>query len=777
MRLHFSKQEWDLAGGGNSTWKGTKTLRKYPIDLIESCLRSNCDFLQTLAADTKNLKYMSTYIWWLGYYQRIDLDLDYVLERAHTSASRYPIAGTPNFQIFSEIVQGNYHKLFHSMDIEPAEKASRIEIWNNLIVKFWIAGYGVLPGLAANTIDNSSIKKAFDRANRWVGKEKSVRLLAKLLEYESSSPVNKPEVDKRFPKIRTFYDREQDMWKTLLEEYPNDPAVQLLHSYVFSELAERFQKQVYRKYADIQGTERVEVLRQLKPVTWFTYSGVYRSIAPFLIGHPLSELFEEAVFHEKLAEIIRNIGHPDEVRIHIRSWLHWLNKTQGIALSPDILVPEPRKRRRDKEHGKILDISAAAVFINHLLNFTVRISRSRIKDFRIRRIVLIMLATGARLSSVLCLKRNCIMYDKLFHMPYIHFHSTKTEVEYEVSCDDDLVRWVEELKEVAPKNKLCFSNETSQLAGDGLTTFRLVANATDDGPLTKSDVQNWLIQFQKKIWPNGSHPNGDYFEPHDMRRLMAEFLKIQGCPDEMIQYRLGQVCLNSTLTYTATGDPKITEDWFALSQVDIYSLSDSQQAGDISLEDVMECSLDLKVKRDDAQRLLELVESAFKNTQSAVITSGDPILEPAPRATGHAHLLNGCCAPETYNCRAGDIHCFACPNHSHDKKKIETYKAIIFREMINCLHHSRLLKQEKDTFVQEMIFDKVDGPEGLKTIVGRAFDLTFIERFEMPLSEAKKLEKELWKQANSWYKTKIKTMDEPMLNQDDAVSYLQEMGV
>lgn len=778
---HFTKEEWFLSGGGKITWFGAQPLLSIPISILENLIANEEGFLRKLAKDEKQCFYFHTYICRLAFFERIELPLEYVLKNTHTSTNKFPISDAPNFQAFTLLVDKHYSKLFNALNTNESEKKLLTDRWTLIILKLWLGGYGILPGYGRRVIDNEVIETIFKLSFSWKGKEKPVRLLAKLLEHERESPINKPKVDKRYASTKDFFELEKDSWDNLLERYGENGILLSLSKYVFSELKGRTEGHLIREYTD-QSTKNAEIdtLSPLSPSSWRTSSkNLQKYFLVYCSDYSIADILTEEIFHNQLALIRENESRRCIPPIH--HWLDWLIKVEGHNANLKKLVPKNRKRRRNVVHGKILNPVAVTTLIDHLVNQPANFtSENRTRDYRCRRICLLMLSTGARLSQSLCLKYDCIQPDK-FGNKHIVFHKVKGDKPYTVWCDDELLAWIEELKKFAPKKTLYYPEASDKLIGDNLDVMRLFANDTDDGPLTKAVVQTWLKDLQKKIWSNNEHPNGRYFSPHDLRRMQATYLKICGFSEEAIQVKLGQSDINSQIPYTATGDPRNADDYAKILEDDIYGVersvlsNDSDQ--DTEINKLYAYSTELSSSANITEHWLEILTKAVEMTKDDTITSGNDVFAPTLTATGNPLFISHCGSPGHYNCGSSPIYCLSCNKHKADEKNEADYKALLLRQMVSCLHHEYLANRHMLTGYREAVYEKVDGDDGLKKTIEKAAENVFINGLNFSTPDAKKIYFDLWKLAKHWYKTHSKELVEPILNHEEAISMIKTKEV
>lgn len=769
---HFERDEWLDSGGGIGIWKESKPLRDIPIKELEKNIEGNENYLGSIAKNKNQAYCFSTYICRLAFFQRISLPLECTLKKMHPSLNKYPLETTPNFQAFDELINIHHSTIFDKFEENKERKNKNVTLMAGILLKLWIAGYGILPGFGRYTIDNKVIETVFAYSKTWVGKERPVRMLAKLLNQVSESPVNKPNTDKRYSNIINIYDLEKRNWNILLKKYPNNEVLISLYTFAFGELWNRTQGQLIRSFHDpVNYFLKNEALSPLKPVSWYKHS---KSLAKYFTSYgfecTISEILTENVFHLHLSTMRQNMS-ASYITPFVQ-WIDWLIKMNCLDVNIDKLIPNNRKRRRNITHGKILNPENVSELINHLIDIPVNfLDEGSIRDYRCRRLCLILLSSGARLTQALCLKYDCVQPDKFGNNQLI-FHKVKANKPYSILCDDELLSWIEDLKKFAPEKPLFLSDSDSRLVGDNLEARRIFANDTNDGPLTVSAVQNWLKKFQKKIWGNNDQRKDNFFSPHDLRRMQATYLAICGFPKEAIQLKLGHTNINSQIPYTATGNPLITAGFASILEDDIYNLDQSSENEDIKVSkepDKNSLIYSISNAENDWRHVLS---SIIDMTRDLSITSGNDLFAPTLCTTGNPLFLANCGSPGHYNCGSSPIYCLSCIEHRADAKKMIDYKALILREMINCLHHEYLYKRHKATGYRDAYYEKVDGENGLKSNIKKATENLFINSFNFSSNEEKSISSTLWKLAKIWYRNYSKDERRTMLSQKEAISIL-----
>lgn len=502
---------------------------------------------------------------------------------------------------------------------------------------------------------------------------------------------------------------------------------------------------------------------------------IMRRFVPFLAKYDLHELIHQLKLPIVLKEIKERYVSKGTFRILrsvVRRWLDWYIKKIGLKSNLLYLLVPPSMTRNRRPHGKLLNFSAAATLISVLLNPSYDyIKDNNLLEFRCRRICLIMLSTGARISSTLCLKRDALRRDKHGKV-WLHFHHVKNGDPFDTYVDNELQKWVEELQQVAPKKKLFIPKDlnTVVLSGDGLEEFRLFANEPDCSFLTTKAVSTWLHKLQKRLW--GEHnPNGESFTPHDLRRLQATYLIMAGFNEEVVKAKLAQRDINSQIPYTATADPRDIRDYGdLLNNEDIYAdLSSEPGQNGVPLDLVTQQLKSLNPSSNVIDNLIRQIDRLYQEFQQHQLGAGNGVFSIlTPVASGNPLMTHNCLAPARYHCENSPRNCLGCGYYHPDEESLGAHKALVLREMARILYFEAMEKREKQTGMRIMIIENI---RKSKREIAAIFPETFGRGFSLSAPEQKQLEEQLWKFAKQWY-TRYKTDKELIFTQAEALNIL-----
>lgn len=701
------------------------------------------------------------YAFKLAFFQRIQLEIDEVFS-SPVNYKHYPIEQLDNFTKLDEL----FEKHFDIFDKTHAKnlrfRATFKKQVINIVFKLWLCGFGLLQGYTFKTISNREIKYLMQRKQK-----KLARFLATMLFEERLSYVT--HVPKTFERI-TIYETEKSKWDELLQESGNE-IVREFRSFVFGVLKEKANGGSLLEYYAKDGTRLRETISSITWGSFRVYSGALRRYTTFLVQEGYSSV-EQAISGGIIDTLSSNSFNAftnedqDNVRITLRTWLNYYSKVNGLNINVHRIVPFSFTNK-GRKYGKMVNFGSATLLASTLLDDqSDMFNENDIFDYRARRVCLIQMATGKRVSEILVLKRNCLKTDNEGNV-FIHFHKTKNNNPHYLRASKDVIEYVEQLKRMAPRYKLKFPSSVEKF-GDDEEDYRLVANIYDDGPLSVGSINRFLKKVQEKLWSNLC--SSRYYSTHDFRRMQAVYMKLKGKSNYEIQEQLGQLDITSLQAYLETVDPKIETHFEKIADQGIWShlieVSEGESVdGVIPLEQVLKQSQRLGMRpegRENAKLFLEEIITNVEQQKRRIPNNTGK--KPAP--TGFPMRAHDCLATEMMNCGHTELHCFGCSKYSPDSNRLGEHKAEILRYMVLLLHNDDLAKINK--LEREVISLR---SKDIKLLLNETFQNLF-NKYNVDTKESKKIEKELYAIAKSYYRKNKKT--KPTLTFNEALTLLKE---
>ena len=265
-----------------------------------------------------------------------------------------------------------------------------------------------------------------------------------------------------------------------------------------------------------------------------------------------------------------------------------------------------------------------------------------------------------RASAVCYLKRDCIKTDNN-GTPWLIFHKTKFSGENKVVATPDILKWIDELKAVAPEHKIAIP-EDKFMYGDSLTEYRLLANIFDDGPMTFPSINSFLYTLQAKIWGD-NHPNKKPFSSHDLRRFHAVFMKLNGRTDEDIRDQLGQQDIKSQVPYLQTKPVSHQRYFKQIQEKGVYNLEDNDSV--VSIDNLIHNVAQFNDDRYNGEKITKLLLDASNDVKDFVV----PEPQSSPLPSGFPLRVSSCTATMLTNCGHTELHCFKCPGIICDQRR------------------------------------------------------------------------------------------------------------
>ncbi|MED3554340.1 site-specific integrase [Cytobacillus praedii] len=739
----------------NTLERGILDKNQYTDDLFETEVNYYTNFKKLTRKEVG-------YAFRLAFYQRIQLELDTAFS-SPVNYEDYPIELLDNFSKLDEL----FEKHFDSFEIEranlPKYRASFKKKVVQTVFKFWLSGYGILQGYTEKTIGNCEIDYVFYR-NR--GSKKLGRFLATILINEPLSQVSLIPITNEKISIQ---ESEKAKWTKFLQTNNCEIAQQLFY-FTFDVLKSKAQGGFLLTYYDSEGLKRRESFPSIRWGTFREYSGSIMKFIQLLYKygyHSIEQAISGGIIDILSSESFQNLkdNDKDNIKTVLRFWLECYSKLNGLEININRIIPISISNKK-QSFGKILDFGSVYAFVSTLLDDqSDTFNENKLFDLRARRACLIQLATGKRISEVLLLKRECLKSDAEGNV-YIHFHKTKNGEPHSLPASKDVIHWVQQLKKMAATEKIHISSE-EYYWGDDETDYRLIPNIHNDGPMGISSINRFLRQIQEKIWSNINASR--YYTSHDLRRMNAVYMKINGKSKEDIQEQLGQINIDSQLPYLETKPPEIQRHFKNIANEGIWSHlvtvneTETDENG-IPLEQALKRSkkqqLSLENKENAKHFLEEIIKQVEKKKRNLPINS-----EKQPVSTGFPIRSHNCLATEIVNCGHTELHCFSCSRYMPDSNKLDEHKAEIFRYILLLAFNDDLAKKNK----LEHDIIKLRSND-IKENLNETFKQLF-QKFNLDIKQTKAIENELFSKAKTYYRKNKQV--KPTLSFGEALLFLR----
>lgn len=704
-----------------------------------------------------------TYSFNLAFFQRITLPLEVTLA-SPVNCNDYQLDIFPNFAKFEELFE-KYYSNFCVYVVENYElKANFKKKLNQIVFKLWLSGYGLLKGYSFRTINDEIIGYLFDRK---AGLKKTAKFLAFILINEKLSEVSFiPDTKAKITKEES----EDSKWDNLIKIHETEVASHF-KDYFFEVIKKRVDGSCLLEYENANGAMVRESLAQ---ITWGTFTA-YSYGLQYLVSL-LSNLGYDSVIDTFNAGIMDALSSEEyhelsqskrsNIRIIAKMWVEHYAKTNKIHVNLSRIFPQSISNN-ESQFGKVINFGTAHTLISTLQEpLSIAFDEDVLFDYRCRRICLLQLATGQRLGEYLVLKKNCVKTDTN-GTRWLHFQKTKNGREHFVKITDTELKWIEELKNVAPSVKISIPSAIYNFGDDELD-YRLVANIYNDGALSISSVNRFLLNVQKHLWTNIDEST--YFASHDLRRMHAVYMRISGNSKEDIQEKLNQIDIDSQLPYLQTLTPEVMDNFSEISSQGLWShLTTSDEVNgegvSIELEPIIKHSKRLESSQTDKDKTKDFIETMIQKTTQTTArfpNNSNKKLSPA----SYPFSANQCIANELMDCGHTELHCFSCDEYLPESDKLEEHKAETFRYVLLLAHNDELAKKNK----LEGDLLKARSNE-IQELLDKTFS-TLFTKFNIDAGNAKKIEKEIYLTAKKYLYKYKKT--KPTLTFKEVLSYLKE---
>ncbi|MCY9661967.1 tyrosine-type recombinase/integrase [Paenibacillus chondroitinus] len=753
---HFTRIEWDLIC--SNSWSRIEYLTKIPLEKF-----SNLAFYTSLKGPEKR------YVNYLLLYQRVVLSLDDALSFRFFLL---PLEKIQNFAWLDDKLE-KYSDELLKLDNKNDYKKNRLKInVITLVFRIWAAGYGLYRGEGRECVDDGILNILKEHFGKSSDKYRRVILtkLSLILEKEKESPVTGRIDVRRVPKSKI--DLEKDGWDVIINEYHNELAeniYEFIFNYLLSQVKDLDIRTVYQK-----GTQSNKIRRAIRPITiatWTKWSAEMRGYVKLFYGFGLnssSDLIsgglEKILIHVSRKWVRKKIGN---FRSLIKRWLMYYIERYDLNLNVNTIIPHSMKRKTT-QFGKILNLGNAYTLIEALLDEqSPFINENDVLEFRCRRVCLIQLATGSRVTAICLLLKDCITTDH-YGNKWMQLHKTKNGKPQVVKATEDVQNWVEQSSKFAPKDKV-FSPKNDRYFGDGLTEYRLFANTSEVATLTSNQIGKFLTKIQKRLWPD--MPKEEYFTSHDFRRMHAIYMVMKKKSKHEIQDQLGHSGPNSLIPYLATSSPEIQQYYSEIYKEGIWGnvVNKLEEPTDLELDPLLEQAAKVVQAEDKEQFISSLLEK-FKGEEVEFGFSNDASFMPINNVSaGFPRFTHNCVAHEMLNCGHTELHCFKCDYYKPDDDKYNEHIAEIFRFMLLALRGEDMAKSKRDTIQKELVSIR---SHDIIELIDESFPKLLEKKFLITSREIPKLKNGLWDKAKSYWKKYKKT--KPILTFEEALHYLKE---
>ncbi len=161
---------------GHKLLNNTPSFANYPVSYYE-------ENMNTLDRNRK------TYAHQLAFYQRIRLNLEYVIApNRRFYPDTFPIENTLNFVKFEELFNKYLQQYLPFKTKEQTIKKYRDNSLS-IVLRLWLCGYGILEGYGKEPIMASHLRSFFERNDQTKIVKACARYLSQILSNEPESPV------------------------------------------------------------------------------------------------------------------------------------------------------------------------------------------------------------------------------------------------------------------------------------------------------------------------------------------------------------------------------------------------------------------------------------------------------------------------------------------------------------------------------------------------------------------------------------------------------------
>lgn len=703
------------------------------------------------------------YAFVLALFQRICLPMEYIASN-HVPNYLYRLSEElSNFQLLNRNFDNIYSQLFvlkaniktnQKDDTEerfiranahrPKGHKSRlyVEVYRS-VLRLWLSGYSLTNEFGYEPISITELLLDRELSNEGL-KHQVIRVLNHMLIKLETSPV-KEIID--FNKRKTLVELSENSWGEF-EITAKSEIFDELKSFTFGALLERTKMPCELEYEDIEGNPRTEIWRKIELSTWNGKARAMLAVVTRLTEKGYLTIAD--ALNGGIQEIIADTSREKRSRLDtfktvLREWISYYSKTNNLNIKAEKIIAS-NLGRNETRHGKSIHYSAACELIETLLDDQSPYHKdNHIGMFRCRRACLLLLESSARIHEITILKQSCIKTNN-HGEKFLHFHKTKTGKTRTVPLSEEGEKWVKQLLEVAPKEKIPIKKDKYKY-GDGLNVPRLFANYAGTGPLPPEVVGKYLKRLQEKMWGN-SPKGGRFFTPHDVRRMCAVYMKMTGHSDEEIKEYLGHEDISSQIPYLLTKPKSHLEHFKAIYERGIWS--DNQEDSESTA--IYNQTVKILDNEKDTKLARTLIQTFIEKFKDIELPSENYLPE-NEAAGGFPLRSHNCVAKATVTCHHTEIKCFGCEFYNPDSNKLIHHKAEVLRWIIFLYHNTNVTKTSKNSFEKHKVAARVDDvEENLKATFNNLF-----QKFNMDKKAVKKLEAELYTKAKNYQRKYGKT--------------------
>lgn len=732
IKEHFTKDEFEFIKPGRWGSRIESYTKEYSIQYLEQNFE---ELIKT--NDTSFIGYCYD----LALYRRLTLPLKFVL----SSKMRKDNNSVASLQLINDchdLVMKYFEKIYPLDKNNINKRESISESLVKLIIRFWCAGYSLYGGME-KAINDEVLNEAVEISK--MSRRVQLYVLGQFLRLDPNSPVKDPP---QRSKSTSVIDKERSKWSDLKDINITD----VFKEYCFGPLLSRTESPLNIEISINNSFRRVSQSK-ITVNTWQHHSFDLRIIIDILYS---KKIYSVDFFISKGIKILLKDSKfssysnstKNSIRSSLRQFLEFYIATNKIkSINLDELFPKSI-RRKSTSYGKILNLGYANELIQTLLyDEKGIIDENNIIQFRCRRACLIQLATGQRVSEV------CLLFPKSLYITddnkfYLTFHKTKKRKKVLVEVEKDVVKWVNELKKMAPSEKI-FAPEDRYFLGDGLSEYRLFANSKNNSVLTSDSINNFLADLQKRIHGDNIEKK-NMFTTHDFRRMQVLFMVLTGKNKEQIQTRIGQSNASSLIPYLATNDPEYQNMYKSIYEEGVWgSVVTGQNETKINTRDIISQISNLSSATEEIEKSVrELINSSLENIKDIKITSesSNSFVPINIVSAGFPRKTHSCVANEVLNCGHTELSCFKCNKYKPDKESLMDHKAEVFRYMIMAivLEHSHTEKLKRP-----LINIKITT---INKSIEEVFKTLFSNGFGFDKNEENSIRKELQMQAKKFVK-------------------------
>ncbi|WP_257201440.1 site-specific integrase [Bacillus cereus] len=768
-QAHFTLEEW--AALAPAAYKNRRFMFTVPF---HECIQTDVVSFLGRGKEYRELT-IQNYLLSLAFVQRCRLPLEYTMN--FWTLHQFPLEAMPNFTILSDLFDEHYKK-WDPLNENDTEKTVRgKEEIQNLTLRLWLSGYGVIEGIGHEPITDDLLKEVADKFSGVNNgrRKRTFTLLSYLLSKEERSLVRNI---MNFSGKKDVFESELELWLEESSVFETELALHI-KEYVFGGLKDRVKKVNLQTYTNVEGDSGTIATKEISPGTWKNYSKTLRLLCQNYLY--LGEVHTiEDVLQGRLMDIFVDIAEGDSIKDFfmyvqvIDNWFDFYAYQNQLNVNKKRIIPKSGLRVRDKRFGKHIDFKQAVKLIETLQDDQSPYHQDNaLFDFRLRRLSLLILETGKRAHEVCYLKQNCLKQNK-YGDSFLHFHKTKTRKKHDVKISRNAVEWVKQLQSVAPTEPIEIKSELYP-GGDDLRAKRLVAGTQlRVVPLLPVYVTTYLKDLQKKIWKDTPPPSGRYFTAHDLRRMYGTYLKFKGLSNEEIANRLGHKNLESQYTYTLTAGNDILDALQDISKQGLYGIkatinentvdSVAEEVKVLSEESIFKKSSMIIDEVEEEETAKKFIEQLLKKTEGLDFPSeqSQPDGE-VPK--GFPMRTHNCNAHAKVTCFHHTLKCYKCNKYSPDEDMLLEHTAELVRWGVFVHHQETLLKKTKDKVEKRTLPLRIDDIK--KDLQPETFKELFRKFKHLSEKEAEAVEKEVYQTVKKYIAKYYRKFPSPTAKQMD----------